>query len=251
MNVGTGRPAREARHRVRRSLAYLLFSGLAVVFLFDLWCGIAAHPLAVRRAALKKDYSVVNNIRYGLLSVDRWRDAVQAIAVDRIRDFTLTDDDEAALASELTSVINRLVSTADSLVQQSGKSLGGKIKKLAINTFVDCDKLHRDAPTFVREAVREMNKPDNRTKMQDLAIKKLDELAAQTGEAGPAPGSAVVSRILGAYHVSNIDAFDRMAEDQINALQSITYRYAYILIGSMILFLMGWPSNRASGPLRM
>jgi len=134
------------------------------------------HRLANERAALKKDYSTVNAIKFGLFSVDRWRDAFEKIASDQIRDFSLGDKEKVLLQAALTEVVNHVISTADSLVQNGSHSLGGRIKKSAINLFVNWDDLHQRAALFAQAAVREVDKPKNSEKLKAIVAAKLPEL---------------------------------------------------------------------------
>src|SRR5512138_1662639 len=134
------RSYREARRSPARrvppivDIVFLCF--VAALLAGEIWCGVIVHRRAAERAALKRDFATVNGIGFGLLSADRWRDAVVQIAYDRIEEYMPDERDEALLESSLTKVIDGLISSADSLVQHGGNSIGGKIKRFAINTFV-------------------------------------------------------------------------------------------------------------------
>ncbi len=148
--------------------------------------------------------------------------------------------EQAITEAALTGVINRLIFSADSLVQRSGNSIGGKIKKFAVNAFVDWDELHRRAPELARAAFRELATPETSRKLKELAKKKVTEYAAQTGDVGPSKNADVIPGILQRYGEPDVNAFSSMARGRIDALQSRTYRFAYVMIGSMLLLLLLW-----------
>ncbi|MGC3944400.1 MAG: hypothetical protein QM762_07765 [Chryseolinea sp.] len=50
---------------------------------------------------MKTDYSAVNNITYGLLSVDAWKDHLVRIISQRIDDFQLTKEQEKIVKGQI------------------------------------------------------------------------------------------------------------------------------------------------------
>ena len=89
--------------------------------------GIDIHRLSARRETIKQDYSQVNSIRYGLLSVDAWKDRIRTIVGDKIGDFKLTKEHEALLREEITDALNAMISEADRLLAKHQNSFSGKI----------------------------------------------------------------------------------------------------------------------------
>ena len=58
----------------------LLVSGLLVVLVIEILCGLKVHDLSAEQKAYKLDYALVNNVSYGLLSVDVWREQIVSAA---------------------------------------------------------------------------------------------------------------------------------------------------------------------------
>src|SRR5437764_1354082 len=95
-------------------LIMLLVPLLAV----NIFCGLRIHQLALERARIKKDYGEINNIRYGLLSVDAWKGNIEDIISDQIENFNLSENQEAALKQEISKVLNSLITEVDSILQR-------------------------------------------------------------------------------------------------------------------------------------
>ena len=70
------------RQRISRALFILV---LTPVVAAAGWCGYIIYDNSVKRTELKNDYAEINNIQYGLLSVDRWRDNIQEIVTKQHR----------------------------------------------------------------------------------------------------------------------------------------------------------------------
>ena len=58
------------------------------------YCSFRIYHLAEDRAAIKAGYSSINNITYGLLSVDAWKDHLVRIVSNRIDEFELSAEQE-------------------------------------------------------------------------------------------------------------------------------------------------------------
>jgi len=210
---------------------------LLAVIALNVWCALTVHDLAKQRAAIKYDYSRVNAVRYGLLSVNEWRNNIREIISDRIEDFTLTADQEKVIKSEISSVLNTLIDQADSTVQHP-KSFHGKIRKTAVNAFMDWDRLRKKVPTFSEAIFDEINKQQNRDKLKEIAKQKIDEYAYATNDT-TLDTSRIVS-LLSKYHATDINDYNLRTTRMIDSLQHRTYGVSFIMVGSLMLFLLAW-----------
>jgi hypothetical protein len=76
----------------------LVIMGLVIILLLiESMVRLPGAWLNEKRKEYKTDYAFVNNVSFGLLSVDRWRDQVVASASDKIEDFRLSPEQEAGL----------------------------------------------------------------------------------------------------------------------------------------------------------
>ncbi|HYV94373.1 MAG TPA: paraquat-inducible protein A [Chitinophagales bacterium] len=210
---------------------------LLTVIALNVWFAITVHDLAKQRAAIKFEYSRVNAVRYGLLSVNVWRNNIREIISDRIEDFTLTSDQEKVLKSEISNVLNAMIDQADSTVQHP-KSFHGKIRRTAVNAFVDWDRLRKKVPTFSQAIFDEINKPQNREKLKDIATQKINEYAYATNDS-TLDTSRIVS-LLSKYHATDINDYNLRISSFINSLQHQTYEVSFMMLGSLLLFLLAW-----------
>ncbi len=217
---------------------FLLVLFLLPVLAISIWFGIKIYSYSAERAHIKKDYSEVNSIKYGLLSMDSWRDNILDIVNTQIQDFNLSDPQRDSLTIELNKVLNSLVTQAMAMVNEKQTSFGGKLKKFAINTFVNVDKVRGRIPEFTKTIINEIEKPGSKERLRFIAQDKLKELGSQTHDNMNDKQS--LDRILKKYHAADLASFDTIAPQRIYALQQSTYNYAFALVCSLVLFIALW-----------
>src|SRR5688572_33375764 len=125
-----------------------------ILLAIAVWSGMQVYKLSDERAEIKKDYIVLNNITYGLLSVNAWRDHIVKVVTNRIDDFEFTPEQDKALKYEVSQVLHAVINKADSMVDRKQKTLRGKLKKCAVKTLVNEDKIHAKVPEFAETIVK-------------------------------------------------------------------------------------------------
>lgn len=216
--------------------ALLLLSGALLLIVG--WSGINVYRLSAERAEIKKDYSVINNITYGLLSVNAWRDHLVKVVTNRIDDFEFTPEQEKTLKFEVSQVLHAVVNKADSLVEKKQKTLKGKITKFAVKTFVDEEKIHAQVPVFAQTIVNELKKKENKEKLKHLAQSKLEEYGSITYDSANDIKRAEI--IMAKYGTTDLKKFNENSELLLVGLQERTYFNMYVILVTLILFLVMW-----------
>lgn len=216
----------------------ILISVLVLLIGINIWCGINIHRLSAQRATLKRDYSVVNSLHYGLLSVNVWRDSIKKIVAGRIQDFTLTDEQDEMLRSQISNVLNAMISQADSLIQKRKHTVRGKMAKMAVNTFLDWNEVRKKVPEFTQAIIDEMKKPESKEKLRNLAEQKLNELAVATRDS--LWDQPRLDNVLEKYQAKSIEDLNNKTKDLIDSLQVKTYQFTYVILASILLFLLLW-----------
>ena len=142
--------------------------GLSALLFGEAWYGYHLHTLCEQREQIKRDYSTVNNITFGLFSVDEWSDKIGDIVNRRVGDFNVGPEQKKALQAQVEKQLNGLVDKALASINKPQKSLVGKIKKLAVNKFVDEDKIHAQVPTFAKVIVDKVSSPASTQRIKNM-----------------------------------------------------------------------------------
>lgn len=210
-------------------LPVMVAAVLAAYHIFDL-----SH----HRKLLKKDFSEVNNIQYGLLSVDNWRDNITDIVTEQIDNFEFSKPQTDSLKLEINKILNALIDQAERQINEKQKSVGGKIKKFAIKTFFDIDNFRERVPEYSATIIKEIEKPRSKENLKFLAKDKLKDFAEETHDS--IVERSELNRILSEYHATNLQDFNTKISKQTDAIQDETYNYTFFLLGIMVLFLLIW-----------
>jgi len=211
---------------------------LIPLLLFAMYCSVKIYTSASERAVMKADYSAVNNITYGLLSVDAWKEHLVRIVSRRIDDFELTTEQEKLVTQQIESVLHAVVNKADTIMHQKRKSIKAKIRKMVINTLVSQRKIHEKVPEFAQTIVAEIKKTENKSKLKDLVLSKIEQYGAVTYDS--ANDIRRLEQLLDKYAVEDLTAFNREIESRSDALKHELNMFAILEIAVVGAFLLLW-----------
>jgi len=212
----------------QRGLLILAMTGLLAAIAY---CGYKVHTLSAKEEALKLDYSTTNNISFGLLSINKWRDLVVASVSRQIQDFTLTPAEQDSLEKEVTQVLNGLVDKGDSLINAPQKSIGGKLKQLAYHAFVKKNRLHQMVPAFSRKLTHDLTKPSSKRRLEYLAKDKLEDLSQNIYDSSKNAQEKTIDSIYRKYNLNNDSAFQKYTDTTLAQIGHTTYTYTFIMLG--------------------
>jgi hypothetical protein len=215
----------------------LIFIGLLLIII-SCWCGLRAHRVSQDRARVKEHYSILNNITFGLLSVNAWRDHVSEIIEHRIEGFEFSPQERDTLEYEVSAMLHALVNEADNILDKKQKKVGDKLKKFVVKTLISEEDVHRKVPELSAAIVTEIMKKKHRSKLIFLANSKLHEMQAITYDS--TNDIAAIQAILKQYDAKDTAEFNKKTEEMRADLQDQTYLYAYVLIGILSGCLLGW-----------
>jgi hypothetical protein len=223
------------KHTIQR--ISLIFIGLLLIIISS-WCGLRAYRVSQDRARVKEHYSILNNITFGLLSVNAWRDHVSEIIEHRIEGFEFSPQERDTLEYEVSAMLHAVVNKADNMLDEKQKKLGNKLKKFVVKTLISEEDVHRRVPELSAAIVTEIMKKKHRSKLKFLANSKLHEMKSITYDS--INDIAAIQAILNQYDVKDTAGFNKKTEQMRADLQNQTYSYTYVMMGILSFCLLGW-----------
>ena len=169
------------------------------------------------------------------------------VVTRRIDDFELTAEQEKALKYEVSQVLHAVIDKADSMLDKKQKTIGGKLKKFAIRTFVKEEKLHAQVPVFAQTIVNEIKKPKNKEKLKFLVQSKMAQFGAITYDS--VNDVKRIESIIYKYEAADVAEFNITSQSMLDGLQERTYFYTFVILTIMIMFLVMWWLLRFQKPL--
>ena len=228
----------------------LLILGLSVLLASEAYFGAKLYMLSHQQKEIKEDYSEINNIMHGLFSADQWKDEVAGIIKHQVRHFTMTRKQKRQLQVEVEEIILALINKAEALVNKPTKTVGGKLKKFAIKTFVNTDKIKAQVPDFARTVIAKVDDPANKKKMSSMAMGKFQQIQ-KTGyiDSTSAVNTSLNHTMYKKYHVSSRDEFNQKVISSLATIKTVTYNYCFGMLGCIAVVLSMWWIFRKRGDL--
>jgi len=218
----------------------ILILGLSMLLCGEAYFGYRLHALSAQQEQIKEDYSMSNNITFGLFSVDQWRDKITAIVNGQVSDFSLTPAQKKALQLQVEQALHGLVNKAVAQINKPQKTLGGKLKKLAFNSMVNADEIQDQVPSFAKTIIEKVNSPASQSRLKNIATSKINQLRKETYDSTSVANDQVTKYVYTKYHVSDPVEFNKRINSQLATIRTVTYNYAYAMVGCVLLALGLW-----------
>jgi hypothetical protein len=199
------------------------------------------HTLSRQQEQIKRDYTDINNITLGLMSVDNWKDKVADIITHQVKHFKLTPKEKRTLQVEVEQVIYALIDKAEALVNKPQTSLGGKIKQLIVKTVVKTDKIKAQVPAYAKSIIAKVDNPKQKNQLSTLAMSKFNE-AQHSGSLDSAhkANQALTDKMYQRYHVSSADELDNKLTALLDNIRIQTFNYCFGMLACIVVVLGCW-----------
>lgn len=185
----------------------------------------------------KIESAELNDIRYGLLSIDTWKKQLTVIILKEVENLDLSEDDEQELQSTVESQLYVLIDKVNERINKSNKgSFSGQIKQAFIDVFVSIDDIKKGVPAYADAMIAEMKKKRNQNKIKKVLKEKITAYVDQTFDT---QDMSQVKRILARTSSENIEEARVKIATAITDFKEIIFNQSVILIIiSIILFII-------------
>lgn len=219
-----------------------LFSRIIVVFvlvcitLSSIYISKRLYDNSEEDKALKADYFVINQIKYGLLSGSNWSFQMNRIIEQQVDSFRFSTENKKVLKEQISSVLNRLFDEVDGVLHKK-RSGGEKIKFKVLNALVDVQAFKTEIPRFSEAIIDEMDKSKNKDQLKEILKEKVTTILSATDQ------DVIGERqyILDKYGPKNcVEDVNALITERTDAMRAEQKRLGYILVGLMALTLLLW-----------
>jgi len=220
---------------------FWLILSLTALLAAEGYFGLRLHQLSDQQERIKKDYSDINNITYGLFSVQQWKDNVSKIVHHQVRNLKMTKKQKKILQTEVQNVLLALIDKAEALVNKPKKTISGKIQKFVIRNFVNSDSIRAQVPDFAKKIIAEVDNPANKQQLSKMAMGEFNELANEEKlDSAFVSNGASVKGLYKEYNVASIDALNKKLVQSLSSIRSKTYAYSFGMLACVIIVLGFW-----------
>ncbi|PJJ79693.1 paraquat-inducible protein A [Mucilaginibacter auburnensis] len=218
-----------------------LIVGMCVLVGVEAYFGYRLKQLSAQQEVVKADYSEINNIAYGLLSVEQWQDEVASIVNKQIRNLKFTSKQKRLMQEEVEEVLNALIDKAEAMVDKKPKSLIGKIRKFAIKTFVKTDKIRAQVPSLARKIIAKADNPNQKAKLSDLVMDEFQDLKqSKTVDSTLKANHKLFNTMYRKYGVSSTPQLNSKLNQLLGYLKTEMYRDCFVMLACILVVLSLW-----------
>ena len=218
----------------------LLILGLSVLLFGEVYFGYQVHTLSTKQEIIKEDYSLSNNITFGIFSVDQWRDKIAAVVNGKVTDYKITSAQKKSLQRQVETALHGLITKTVNEINKPQKSLGGKLKKFAFNKFVEPKELQALVPGFAKTIIDKLSSPTSVKRLKNIATSKIEKLESDTYDHTGVAIEAVTKTLYRKYKVNNAAAYDKEIKGQLTEIKAVSYNDTYGMLGCVALAFGLW-----------
>lgn len=129
---------------------------------------------------LKTDLAEINHIRYGLLNADEWTDQVTTILSIKIVEYKLTPESREKLLHNLENIFYRMIDEVELMIIERTSGQFSAMKLWVAGLAFNLDQLRDSVPSYSNQLFGELNKPENKTILQEFLSERLEDFRATT-----------------------------------------------------------------------
>jgi uncharacterized small protein (DUF1192 family) len=197
----------------------------------------------------KTDYAELNDVKYGLLSVDEWKRQITAILTAEINKLDLSRTNERDLRKHVEVLLNTLIDKIDKKIrEENSSSAKGWVKQSFINIFISLKDIKKGIPEYADAVIHEIKESKTRGQIKTLLNKQLEQYSNRTFTT---QDTSQMSRILLGTGSKDIGSARTKVSKAISVKQNLIFKKSILLILlSVILFSLSGFSKEPLAPSR-
>jgi hypothetical protein len=195
------------------------------------------------------DYTELNHVKHGLLSIEEWKRQIFEILTDEINKLDLSKMDKRDLHKHIEVLLNTLLDKVDKKIKEGNSgSPEGWIKQAFMNIFVSMDDIKKGIPEYTDAIVQEMTSAKTKGQIKAILNKQLKRYFNQTFDM---QGEAQLNSIILRTDSKDIVSAKNKINNAIFVKHDLILKESILMIIlSLILFAMSGLSKQPLAPSR-
>lgn len=131
----------------------------------------------------QRDYASINDIKYGLFSINQWKAKLSKIINEEISKFDVSGKDKKELKSLVEKQLEKLIDNVnDKIAAANQESFKGQVKQAFINTFVDLKDIKEGIPQYADDVIKLLERPTTKTQVKGMLLERVEGYFDKTFE---------------------------------------------------------------------
>lgn len=209
---------------------------LVILFITVTVFGIQIISKAVENQNLKKNYAELHHFKYGLFSVDTWKQQLSVIVSDEIENLSMTKQSEKVLKGHLETQLGVLIDKiATRMKKNNHKSTEGWFKQSFIDAFINIEEIKKGIPQYAQAMLKEMKSSQTEKQIKSLLKNKVDHYIKTTFDVRD---NSLKDEIIKHSGAADEESAKLLLEKRIIRNHAIISEFALIIVGSSILVFL-------------
>jgi hypothetical protein len=219
-----------------------LMKHLKLIFSLLLFLGVAYLGTQIiitskQNQVYKHHYAEINHFKYGLFSVDTWKEKLTYIISEEIEELSLTRGNEKQIKQHLQVQLGILIDKmVEKMKKENYKTTEGWLKQGFIDSFINVPEIKKGIPEYADAIWKEMSSPKSEKQIKGMLKKKVEGFITETFDV---KDDSMKNRIIASLKVADEEA----AKQKLSYLMSQNYhnvaRWVIIMIAlACLLFIM-------------
>lgn len=154
---------------------------LLFFLLVMLFCSYQLFLLDQHRRAVKEDLIELSKIKYGLFSVDEWKQILSTIISKKIEELNFTPSQKVEMKAKVSAFLTKTIAEMeDRFYEEESQSVSGWLKIGVAGLTGMFDRMKKEVPIYTEQILDFLNDPGNRNKVKGYIMDKLSEYTDKT-----------------------------------------------------------------------
>ncbi|MFH0976112.1 MAG: paraquat-inducible protein A [Spirochaetota bacterium] len=185
----------------------------------------------------RDDYAEVNNVKYGILNLGKWKQHVAGILITEINTLDLTEKNEQDLKNKIRDLLNTLIDKVEIRIRDDySGSAWGKAKLSIMEIFVSMDAIKKGIPEYADAIYHEMITAKTKDQIKLILNNEVLKFSKKTYDI---QDGSQLKNILSDTNSSDIETARIRVNNRIEYTNNLIFRESLtMIILSVILFCM-------------
>ncbi|OYZ10963.1 MAG: hypothetical protein B7Y39_19905 [Bdellovibrio sp. 28-41-41] len=219
-------------------LSAILFT-LSIVFCYSLISVSNANQV------LKADAAEIKSIKYGLFSVNQWKNQIFLIATDQISNMDIKGS-KKDIKPVVEAQLDKLIDTVDQKIKKkNSESVSGKFKQAFINTFVDMKEIKAGIPQYADEIIKVMQQNKVKRKVQIVLKDKVENYFDSTFQE---EDMSRINKIIARVDAADLQDAKNRLQDRVseNNRNISTATFSFLVFAVLVFFIVSFFGKQLS-----
>lgn len=211
--------------------------------------GLGLQVISISKALQqsKQDLAEINHIKYGLFSVDEWKERLSTIVIHEINSMGVNRTNQKELKKLVEQQLDGLIDEVSARIKKSNEgSTKGRLKQFFIDSFVDIGEIKKGIPQYADEIIKRLKQPTTQQKLRNALKTKVESLFDRTFEK---QDRSKLNAILLRTGSTDVNAARSKIQNHVSESQRVLVRNSWILIALTVgLFLIAGLSRQRLSP---